>query len=53
VEAARLLRLVAEVEAYRAAAQYDATMKGPRFKGWNRSQLDRARAISEAAGASE
>lgn len=24
-------------------AQYDATMEGPRFKGWNRSALDRLR----------
>ncbi len=24
-------------------ALYDATMEGPRFKGWNRSALDRLR----------
>jgi len=36
-----------ELTAYREAAQYDATMEGPRFKGWDRSQLDRARAMTE------
>ncbi len=35
-----------ELLAYRAAAEYDATMEGPRFKGWNRSQLERARLIT-------
>lgn len=41
--------LRAEVEAYRDAAKYDVLMEGPRFSHWNRSQLDRARRISEAA----
>lgn len=30
-------------EAIRDCAQYDATMEGPKFKGWNRSALDRLR----------
>lgn len=41
--------LMAELTAYRDAAQYDAMMSGPLFRSWNRSQLDRARAITEAA----
>ena len=40
--------LRAELDAYVDAAQYDAMMDGPKFKGWNRSQLDRARAMTEA-----
>lgn len=36
-----------ELDAYRAAANYDALMEGPRFKGWNQSQLNRARALTE------
>lgn len=36
-----------ELETYRSAAMYDAMMNGPRFKGWNRSALDRARAMTE------
>lgn len=43
----------AELTAYRDAAEYDATMEGPKFMGWNRSQLDRARKISETARAEE
>lgn len=39
----------AELQAYRDAAEYDALMSGPVFKGWNRSQLDRARKLTEAA----
>ena len=35
-----------ELLAYRVAAEYDATTEGPRFKGWNRSQLERARLIT-------
>jgi hypothetical protein len=31
------------------AAQYDAMMEGPKFKGWNRSQLDRALTRTRAA----
>jgi hypothetical protein len=42
--------LTDELNAWRDAAEYDATMEGPKFKGWNRSQLDRARKISEALG---
>lgn len=42
-------KLRAELEAYREAAEYDALMEGPRFKGWNRSQLERARRLTEAA----
>lgn len=41
-----------ELEAYREAAQYDCIMEGPRFKGWNRSQLDRARRLTEIGAAS-
>lgn len=41
--------VVAELEEYRGARQYDACMDGPKFKGWNRSQLDRARCMTEAA----
>lgn len=36
------LRLREALEAVKAAAQYDACMEGPAFKGWNRSALDRA-----------
>lgn len=43
-----IARLRAELDAYREAAQYDAMMGGPAFKGWNRSALDRARAMTEA-----
>ena len=44
---ALIARLYAELDAYRAAAQYDPTMEGPIFKGWNRSALDRARRLTE------
>ena len=40
-------QLTAELEEYRSAASYDAKMSGPVFKGWNRSQLDRARKRTE------
>ncbi len=40
---------VAELDAYRIAAMYDAKMEGAVFSHWNRSQLDRARLMSEAA----
>ena len=36
-------RLRAEVEAWRECAKYDPLMEGPRFKGWDRSALDRCR----------
>lgn len=45
---AEIERLRAELEGYHEAAQYDATMAGPVFKGWNRSTLDRARRVTEA-----
>ena len=44
-------RLREELTAYTDAALYDALMSGPAFKGWNRSQLDRARRITEARAA--
>ena len=37
----------AERDAYVEAALYDAMMSGPVFKGWNQSQLNRARKITE------
>ena len=45
---ARIEALEVELSAYADAALYDALMSGPVFKGWNRSQLDRARRITEA-----
>lgn len=36
-------RLLDEINEWRECAQYDATMEGPVFKGWNRSHLDRCR----------
>ncbi|MFI5409161.1 hypothetical protein [Kaistia sp. UC242_56] len=38
-----------ELEAYREAAQYDIKMSGPVFMAWDRSQLDRARRLTEAS----
>ncbi len=38
-----------ELNAWRDAAEYDATMEGPKFKGWNRSQLERARKLAGRA----
>ncbi len=32
-----------EIAAWRECALYDATMEGPRFKGWDRSAMDRCR----------
>ena len=40
---AEIARLLAEVEEWHACARYDPTMEGPRFKGWDRSQMDRCR----------
>ena len=37
------------LEEFVGAAMYDAMMDGPRFKGWNRSQLDRALEKGKAA----
>jgi len=42
---------VTEVAEWRECAQYDATMEGPVFKGWDRSQMDRCRRRFNAAGA--
>ncbi len=39
--------LKCELQMYRDAALYDATMEGAVFKGWNRSALDRARLVTE------
>lgn len=39
--------LKAELDAYAEAALYDALMSGPVFKGWNQSQLNRARKMTE------
>jgi hypothetical protein len=44
---------VAEVAEWRECAQYDATMEGPVFKGWDRSQMDRCRKRFNEAGAHE
>jgi hypothetical protein len=32
-----------EVQDWHECASYDALMSGPKFKGWNRSALDRCR----------
>lgn len=37
------MALRAEVTAWRECALYDPTMEGPRFKGWDRSALERCR----------
>lgn len=42
----RMLR--EEVALWRECAQYDASMEGPVFKGWNRSQMERCRKALEA-----
>lgn len=39
----RIEALKAEIEEWRACAQYDAMMEGPAFKGWDRSALERCR----------
>lgn len=39
-----LLKAAAEeLEEWRACALYDPMMDGPRFKGWDRSQMERCR----------
>lgn len=43
--------LITEVTEWRGCALYDPTMEGPRFKGWDRSALERCRATAEKAGA--
>ncbi len=45
----KITELVAALEEFVDAAQYDAMMEGPKFKGWNRSQLDRALVKARAA----
>jgi hypothetical protein len=45
--------LLAELTAYRDARRYDPLMSGPTFKGWNFSQLDRARRLTEKAEKAE
>lgn len=52
-QAAEIERLRAELDAYRDAAMYDVKMDGAVFSHWNRSQLDRARAMTEAARKAE
>ncbi len=42
-QADHITALTAEVFEWRECAQYDATMEGPVFKGWDRSQMDRCR----------
>jgi hypothetical protein len=34
---------ILEIEEWRACARYDALMTGPRFQGWDMSQLNRCR----------
>jgi hypothetical protein len=43
----RINAQAAEIEQWRECALYDATMKGPAFKGWDRSALDRCRKRGE------
>ena len=41
-------QMAAELEEWRECAKYDALMEGPKFKGWDRSALDRLRRKYEA-----
>lgn len=43
--------LMSELQAYRDAARYDVQMSGPKPMGWDLSQLERAREMTEAARA--
>jgi len=43
--AAAIHALEQEVQDWRECALYDPLMSGPKFKGWNRSALDRCRQI--------
>ena len=45
---ARVKELEDELLGWEECAQYDAMMDGPRFKGWDRSALDRMRRQAEA-----
>jgi len=38
-----LLECLEEIQDWRDCARYDPCMEGPRFKGWDRSALDRCR----------
>lgn len=49
LEAARRLNSQEELNTYRDAARYDALMEGPRFMGWNKSTLERARNLTRQA----
>lgn len=42
-----VIDMAREIIAWRECALYDATMQGPKFKGWNRSSLDRCRRKAE------
>ena len=44
---AHIAELETELNLYEEAARYDALMEGPKFIGWNRSTLDRARGLTE------
>ncbi len=44
-------RLQITLGEWEECAQYDATMEGPLFKGWNRSALDRCRLKMEQSRA--
>lgn len=39
----KIKELELENDEWRHCASYDAMMDGPRFKGWNKSALDRCR----------
>lgn len=44
----RMERAEAELNEWEQCARYDAMMEGPRFKGWDRSQMERCRKSMEA-----
>lgn len=46
---AQAVAALEELETYRDAAMYDVKMDGAVFSHWNRSQLERARAMTEVA----
>lgn len=50
---AALTRAREALEQWQECALYDATMEGPKFKGWNRSALDRCLKASRTPGAHE
>jgi hypothetical protein len=47
-EQGALAGVALELLAWRECAEYDVTMDGRVFKGWNRSALDRCRRAAEA-----